>query len=460
MQRQYKRVGMVIIFCAAAIGLIPTPAVAQASRGESASALDTFEQVFRFIEDNYVDEIDSQQLLEGALEGLLDSLEDPYSVYLDSVSIRDLSDTTEGEFGGVGMYITKQRTEETGVGYIEVISPIEGTPAYNAGISARDLIISVEDESTFDLTTDEVVRLLRGAPGSPVRMTVRRGESYTFPITIVRDFIEIPTVRMDIIPGGIGFLRITTFTPFTDERVEKAIDFFNQNDYRALIIDLRDNPGGLLSGVIATADLFLSQGTIVGTRGRTPSENDRFDASRGQIVDDDIPIVVLINRGSASAAEILAAALQDHDRATLLGSTSFGKGSVQQVRRIGEGGFRLTMSRYYTPEGTFIDEVGVQPNVEFSPPELEESEIEAFNQLLADGTIRDYAIEKQQASGTDIDQFVADLQRDGVALNERYLRRLVRNELNRVNNVIAVYDLEFDLTLQEAIKLLNDQLNN
>ena len=460
MNRNCFRIGMIIAVSAAIIGLLPAEISAQARRGESAKALETFEQVFRFIEENYVDEPDPQQLLEGALKGLLESLDDPYSVYLDPESVRDLSDTTEGEFGGVGMYITKQRTEEDGVGYIEVIAPIEGTPAYRAGINAGDLIIAVEDESTFDLTTDEVVLLLRGAPGSTVNITVQRGENITFPVPIVRAFIEIPTVRMDIIPDRIGFLRITNFTPFTDERVREAIAFFERNNYRALIIDLRDNPGGLLAGVIDTADLFLSRGTIVGTQGRTPSENDRFTASRGQLVADDIPIVVLINRGSASASEILAAALQDRDRATLLGTTTFGKGSVQQVRRVGEGGFRLTMSRYYTPDGRFIDQVGVQPDIEFAPPELDDAEIEVYNQLLADGTIREYVSSRPQATEADIDQFVAELRGEGVVLNERYLRRLVRNELNRINNVVAVYDLEFDVTLQEAIKLLNRQLGN
>ena len=440
-----------------------TPAVAQ-NGDETDQAMDIFESVFRFVQQNYVDEVDPEVLLEGALAGLFESLEDPYSAYLSDVDMRNLTDTTEGEFGGVGMFIAKERSEEDeeNTGFVEIIAPIDDTPAFRAGLRAGDLIVGVRDADqdeffvTDEMSIDEAVDRLRGVPGTRVVIRVRRGERAEFNVTLERAVIQVPTARYAMIDDEIAFLRIIRFTPQTVEVVQEAIDFFVENDYEQMIIDLRTNPGGLLDAVIDVADLFFEQGTIVGTSSRVPQENETFTATAGSIVDSDIPVVVLINQGSASAAEILAGALQDRDRAYLIGETTFGKGSVQQIRRVADGGFRLTMSRYYLPSGRFIDEVGVDPDLAVETPELDDDETEAYADLLNSGRIESWVRGNTSPTDREVDRFVDQLQDDGFGVPDRFIEVAIRDELNRQNNVTQVYDLEYDVVLQEAVELLRE----
>lgn len=448
----------------AVLVLTITPSVFAQDYSDTERAVDVFESVLRFVQENYVDEVDTDVLLEGALEGLFESLDDPYSAYLDADEMRGLTDTTTGEFGGVGMYIAKQQTEdeedEEASGFVEVVSPIEDTPAFRAGVRAGDLIVAVRDESadeftsTEGLTIDEVVNRLRGEPGTEVTIRIRRDSRAEFPLTLERAIIEVPTVKYAMIPGDIGFLRIIQFTPRTEERVREAIAFFQENDYESMIIDLRSNPGGLLDGVVDVADLFFDQGTIVGTSGRVPRENERFTASGGTEVGSDVPVVVLVNNGSASAAEILAGTLQDRERAYLVGQTTYGKGSVQQIRRIGEGGFRLTMSRYYLPSGRYIDEVGVEPDEVVEPPQLTEDEAEEYAELITSNVVAEWVRTNPDPSEVEVDRFVDQLQDEGYDIGERWIELTIRDEINRQKNVQMVYDLEFDEVLQEAVQLL------
>lgn len=447
---------MWISFSAGLLGLVLAVAVVPvlAAQGNQASpdqSLALFEQVFRFIQRNYVDEVDPADLIQGALQGMFESLDDPHSAYLLPDQMRGLTDTTSGEFGGVGMYINKPAAREGVPSYIEVVSPIEDTPAFRAGLLPGDRIREVEGQSTADLSTDQVVDLLRGRPGTEVTVSILRGADIEFPVTLERAIIQIPTVKWDMIDGEMGFLRIIQFTPHTAERVRDAIQDFSRRGYRSLIIDLRSNPGGLLNGVVEVADLFLDGGMVVETRGRVASENQTFNARSGVTVPRDIEIVVLIDGGSASAAEILAAALQDRQRATLMGSTTFGKGSVQQVRRIGSGGFRLTMSRYYSPNGTTIDLVGVTPDIEVAEPEVTEEQQQAYGRLRRENLIRTFVEVNRDPSREEINSFVAQLRRDGFDAGERLLQRLIRMEVNRINNRDEVYDLEFDTVLQRAV---------
>jgi carboxyl-terminal processing protease len=307
----------------------------QAATPSSDQSLALFEQVYRFIQQNYVDEVDPETLIEGALQGMFESLEDPHSAYLSAEEMRGLTDTTSGEFGGVGMYISKPVGSREGSGYIEIVSPIEDTPAYRAGLRAGDRIKLVEGESTAEMSVDEVVELLRGRPGTEVGVTILRGEDMEFPVALERAVIRVPTVKWDMIDETTAFLRIIQFTPYTDDRVREAIADFRAAGYESLIVDLRSNPGGLLSGVVDVAGAFFDGGPVVETRGRIPSENQSFVADDGLLVDAGIEVVVLIDGGSASASEILAGALKDRERATLIGETTYGKGSVQQVRRLG-----------------------------------------------------------------------------------------------------------------------------
>lgn len=436
--------------------LVPVYAFGQEEQDDTDRLLQMFSQVFRFVEDNYVDVVDPQTLIEGAMEGLFESLDDPHSYYMTAQEMRDLSDTTQGEFGGVGMYISKQvrGEDDDRAAYVEIVTPIDGTPADRAGLRSGDLILAIDEESTEDLSIDEVVNRLRGRPGTSVTISVRRGERQTFPVTLYRDIIEVPTVRTAMIPGNIAFLRIIQFTPYTADRVRDAIAEFDEAGYESMIIDLRRNPGGLLNGVVETADLFFDGGVIVGTRGRNPRENEMFAANGGQRVPEELPIVVLIDEGSASAAEIMAGAMKDRNRATLVGETTYGKGSVQQVRRIGEGGFRLTMSRYFTPSGAYIDQTGISPDREVSEPELSEEELEDYAALIQEERVGNFVTQNQNPTNREIERFVDDLQSEGIELPDRVLRKLVRDEVNRRNDQVVVYDLEYDLVLQEAVRML------
>jgi len=412
-----------------------------------------FFEVFRFVQENYVDEskVTAGNLVEGALRGMFEALDDPHSAYLSAEEMRELDDTTTGRFGGVGLIISKI---DRGV---EVVSPIEGTPAYRAGVNAGDLIVAVDGNSVVDMNIDEVLAVLRGDPGTSVTMTIIRGKNLKFDVRVVRDLIEVPTVRKGIIPDGIAYLRVIQFTPLTSERVEDAIREFDDNNYRAMIIDLRSNPGGLLSSVIDVADYFLSKGPIVSTRSRVAAENHVFYASsRNTLVAADFPIVVLIDRGSASASEILAGALQDTRRATIMGEKSYGKGSVQQIKRIGDAGFRLTMSRYYTPLGKNIDQIGISPDVPVLEPELSEEEEQALSRIIEEELIKDFVARFPDPSEKAVASFIGELGGKDIRLDDRYIRRLIKNELNRTNNNPPVYDLDYDIVLQEAVRYLGD----
>ncbi len=452
----------VILLCMTLLIFAPG-AFADSSNRNIQRYISLFEQVFRFVHENYVDEVEPEVLFEGALNGLFDSLDDPHSSYLTENEMQDLTDTTSGKFGGVGLYISKSERgegeEDTAVeGYspfVRVVAPIEDTPAAKAGIHAGDLITAIEGDSTEDMDLDEVVDRLRGTPGTDVSITILRGEDIDFPVTLTRAVIEVPTTKHDMIPGGIGYLRIIQFTPLTDERVLDALKYFKKQNFNSLIIDVRNNPGGLLTSVVDVTDFFLPGGIIVSTRSRIPSENMVYTADPEVQISRNVPIVVLIDKGSASASEILAGALKDRDRAYLIGETTFGKGSVQQIKYIGEGGFKLTMSRYYTPSGTNIDKIGIEPDKEVKEPELNEEERASYRKLLEEQTIADFVENNRPLTSREIDRFIEKLRKQGIVLEERILRKLIRNEIHKTNDSPPVYDLEYDLALQEAVEMLN-----
>ncbi|MFP4363603.1 MAG: S41 family peptidase [Spirochaetia bacterium] len=447
-----------IIFFTVSPSLFAQDTAADTSTEE---AIQLFEQVFRFVQNNYVDEIESEVLLEGALQGLFDSLDDPHSTYLTASDVQDLTDTTSGQFGGVGLYIDKpsEETQEARdiPAYVRVVAPIEATPAYRSGINAGDFITHIEGESTVEMNINEVVDTLRGEPGTEVTVTILRGRDLFFDVSIERAVIEVPTVRYDMIQNTIGYLRIIQFTPYTEARVLDALNFFQEQNYSSLIIDLRGNPGGLLTSVVNIADSFLSGGSIVSTRSRIDSQNNVYEAREMTRVEEDIPIAVLIDQGSASASEILAGALRDQGRATIIGQTSFGKGSVQQVRLIPNGGFRLTMSRYYTPSGVNIDHIGIEPDIEVTEPELDEEQLEDYGTIISENRIPEFVRNNDEITEAEITDFIDSLHAEGIDLTDRYLRRMIRNEMNRTNNDPPVYDLEFDITLQRAIEFIENQ---
>jgi carboxyl-terminal processing protease len=360
--------------------------------------------------------------------------------------MKDLNDTTQGTFGGVGLFISKPGL------YVEVASPIEDTPGWRAGINPGDLIISINGEGTDTLTMDEVLGRLRGEPGVAVNLVIRRGERLEFPVSLVRAIIEVPTTKHAMI-GNTGYLKLLAFTPMTADRAAEAIGEFRSKNYQGLILDLRNNYGGLLNSAVDVSSLFLDGGVVVSTKSRIPSENQVFITRRSALVGPNIPVIVLINRGSASASEIVAGALKDRGRAYLVGEKSYGKGSVQQVYPLDRAGFKITTARYYTPSDANIDKIGIPPDREVSFPEFTDGDVEKLNRLINDNRIPSYVSGNPQASAAQVEAFAVSLEKE-YQLDLLLLRRLIRNEQNRTT-IAPVYDLEYDIQLQEAVNIIN-----
>jgi carboxyl-terminal processing protease len=315
--------------------------------------------VFERVRAEYVEEVEDSVLIEAAIQGMLSSL-DPHSTFLNAKSYGDMQVQTKGEFGGLGIEVTMEG------GVVKVVSPIDDTPAHRAGIKPGDLIIGIDGEQVFGLTLGEAVDRMRGPVKSEIVVTVKRESiEQPFDVTIVRDVIRIKSVKSKA-EGNVAFVRITSFNEQTDRGLDKAMKELAEeigDELQGVVIDLRNNPGGLLDQAIAVADAFLEKGEIVSTRGRGSRGGQRFNARGGDLAQG-LPIVVLINSGSASASEIVAGALQDHKRAIILGTRSFGKGSVQTIIPLpGDAAMRLTTARYYTPSGRSIQATGIEPDI-------------------------------------------------------------------------------------------------
>jgi carboxyl-terminal processing protease len=374
----------------ATLGLVATsqiagPLLAQEARSTSNvyEQLDLFGDIFERIRAGYVEEVDDKELIEAAIDGMLTSL-DPHSSYLSADDAAAMRVQTSGEFGGLGIEVTQEE------GWVKVVAPMDGTPADVAGVLAGDFITAVDGESVLGLTLDDAVTMMRGPVGSEIIVTiVREGEPEPFDVSIIRDTIKLTAVRSRT-EGNAVVLRISTFNeqtfPNLQEGIEQQIEEAGGvENIDGIVLDLRNNPGGLLNQAIYVSDAFLDAGEIVSTRGRDPADGDRFNASPGDLAQGK-PIVILINGGSASASEIVAGALQDHRRAIVVGTKSFGKGSVQTVVPLrGEGAMRLTTARYYTPSGRSIQALGISPDIIVEQPrpqpqsdEDEEEEPERF----------------------------------------------------------------------------------
>ena len=374
--------------------------------------LDLFGDIFERIRSQYVEEVDDADLIEAAINGMLTSL-DPHSSYLSPDDAADMRQQTRGEFGGLGIEVTQEE------GFVKVVSPIDGTPASEAGIEAGDFITHVDGESVLGLTLDQAVELMRGPVGSEIIITVaREGEPEPFDVSIIRDIIKLTAVRART-EGESIVLRVTTFNDQTmpnledgiAEQIEAAGGLDNIN---GLVLDLRNNPGGLLTQAIRVSDAFLEKGEIVSTRGRYVEDGERFNATPGDLMNGK-PIVVLINGGSASASEIVAGALKDHRRAIVVGTKSFGKGSVQTVMPLrGEGAMRLTTARYYTPSGRSIQALGVSPDIVVEQPrrapQTEEEEQERNTRSEADlrGSLNNDSLSEDEIRQIEADRALAE----------------------------------------------------
>ena len=321
--------------------------------------IDLFGEVLEKINKEYVDEINQSESMDAAIDGLLQSL-DPYSAYMSPEILNEMQTETSGEFGGLGIEVNMES------GVVKVISPIDDTPASRAGIKAGDYIIKIDDIQVQGKSLSEAVDLMRGPVGSSIILTVRRiGQKKALTFEIVREIIQIKSVKADLLKNNVGYLRLTSFNENSGDQIREQIREFEKNgNINSYILDLRNNPGGLLSQAIRISDFFLDNGEIVSTKSRKASENRKWFAKKGDLIGGKT-LVVLINYGSASASEIVAGALQDHKRAIILGENSYGKGSVQSIIPLkNKGAIRLTVAKYYLPSGKSISEVGVSPDIE------------------------------------------------------------------------------------------------
>ncbi len=335
----------------------------QANSGENDiyKKIDVFGEVLEKINKEYVDEINQSDSMDSAINGLLQSL-DPYSAYMSPEIFNEMQTETSGEFGGLGIEVSMES------GVVKVISPIDDTPASKAGIKAGDYIVKINDVQVQGKSLSEAVDLMRGPVGSGIELTIRRiGERKALIFNVVREIIQIRSVKADILKKSIGYIRLTSFNENSGKQIEREIKKLEKNkDVKSYILDLRNNPGGLLSQAIKISDFFLDNGEIVSTKSRKPSENRKWFAKKGDLTNGKV-LIVLINYGSASASEIVAGALKDHKRAILLGENSYGKGSVQSIIPLkNDGAIRLTVAKYYLPSGKSISEVGVSPDIEIN----------------------------------------------------------------------------------------------
>ena len=332
---------------------------AYSSENDVYKKIDLFGEVLEKINNDYVDEINQSESMDSAINGLLQSL-DPYSAYMSPEILKEMQTETSGEFGGLGIEVGME------AGVVKVISPIDDTPASKAGIKAGDYIVKINNTQVQGKSLSEAVDLMRGAVGSSIELTVRRrGEKKALTFVIVREIIQIKSVKADLLKKNIGYIRLTSFNENSGKQIEREIKKLEKNDdVKSYILDLRNNPGGLLSQAIKISDFFLDSGEIVSTKSRKASENRKWFAKNGDLTNGKT-LIVLINYGSASASEIVAGALKDHKRAILIGENSYGKGSVQSIIPLkNNGAIRLTVAKYYLPSGESISEVGVSPDIE------------------------------------------------------------------------------------------------
>ena len=424
-----------VLFCLLITGLCArAETVTDTETGElPVDEIRAFAEVFAKIKKDYVENVEDRVLLEYAIRGMLEGL-DPHSSYLDEEAYLNLQEGTSGEFGGLGIEVGMED------GFIKVISPIDDTPAQKAGLQAGDLVIRLDDTPVKGMSLNDAVSRMRGEPGTDITLTIiRDGADKPLKVTITRDVIKVKSVRTQILEPGFGYLRISHFQSRTAEDARAALQELKQdNDGRleGLILDLRNNPGGILSAAVGVSDLFLDQGLIVYTEGRIDDSKLRFNAKPAELLDN-APVVVLVNAGSASASEIVAGALQDHKRAIIMGQKTFGKGSVQTVLPVSNAAaLKLTTARYYTPSGRSIQVSGIEPDVALVRVRVESLEDEEQNFITEENLSR--RLDNNTEENQDEDEEAAQTGQDTVAqLTEDYALQQALNVLKGLQILTA-----------------------
>lgn len=413
-------------------------------------SLRVFNEIFNLLRTEYYDEskIDPEHLTHGAIDGMIESLDDPHTSYMSKEVFSDLQTETKGEFGGVGIVIGVRDS------WITVISPIDDTPGARAGIKAGDKIIEINGESTEGFNTMDAVNLIRGKVGTSVDLTIKRGSGQEpLHFNIVRGIIQLETVKSEVIENHIGYIRVSSFSEHTAEAIEDHIYELTDRKVDSLIIDLRNNPGGLLSSAIQIADMFLDKGTVVSIRGRTKSQNQVYKA-HDRTIAPDIPIIVLVNGGSASGSEIVAGAIRDNDRGILVGTKTFGKGSVQTVRELPDGsGIRITTALYYTPSGESIHKIGIEPDEVVEDIEVTEEESKAIEKINELELVEIFVKDHEKYTENEFNNFIKQLTQKGMVLKPAIVRRLIKNELEK-NRIPDLIDLDYDIQLKHSVNML------
>ena len=408
----------------------PSSAYSYDNNEEKYKYLDLFGQVFDRVRSSYVEEVSDQELIEKAIDGMLSGL-DPHSGYMNEEIWKEMQMDTKGKFGGLGIEITMEE------GFVKVIAPIEDTPAYDAGILAGDYIIQIDDTPVFGLTLNEAVELMRGERGAPIVVTISRDNTEPFEVKIIRDYIKIRSVKSEVV-DDVGYLRITSFNEQTEKGLIDAINEIQSSTSNKIIgyvLDVRSNPGGLLTQAVKVTDIFLARGEIVSTRGRDKQDIKRYRAKKADRINGK-PLVVIIDGGSASASEIVAGALQDHRRAIIIGTQSFGKGSVQTIIPFQVSnsdvltGIRLTTARYYTPSGESIQGKGITPDITIEQGEFESYDFKSFSEAdLKDSLDKD-------------EEVISDNKETDKELSEFEKRLKIDYQLQRAINLVKGISLD------------------
>jgi len=409
MSKQYKTFLVLVFGIFVGVSVSITSSVLAEKKTEEPAGLPlnelrNFSDIFARVKTDYVEDVDDKTLLENAIRGMLSGL-DPHSTYLNSDEYKELKIGTTGKFGGLGIQVGMED------GFVKVISPIDDTPAFRAGLEAGDLIIRLDDKSVKGMTLNDAVKIMRGDPGTDIKLTViREGADKPLPFTVTRDIISVKSVKSRILEPDYGYIRISNFQSKTARDLVSELSNLkkeNKNELKGLVLDLRNNPGGVLSAAADVSDAFINEGKLVYTQGRIANSDFEFNAKPGDIMNGS-PVVVLINGGSASASEIVAGALQDHNRAVIMGSKSFGKGSVQTIQELRSGGaVKITTARYFTPKGRSIQGDGITPDIILERYEIKDSKDEAALRIkesdltgsISNPTKSQEAIKKAEAEG-------------------------------------------------------------
>jgi len=439
-----KRFLVIIVILSSIIGLF---LFAKVQGSDFLSELGPLITAYRAIQNEYIEKVEPSQLMEGAIKGMIESLEDPYSHWMNAEIYNEMKQEKEGEFGGVGIQISIEDN------FLTVISPLEGTPASKAGLEPKDRIIKIDGESAEKITLTEAMRKLRGEPGTEVKMTIqRREEENPLEFIITRAIIKFPNIKEETLKENIGYIKIVGFTnENTAEDLRKALIRLKTMHIETLILDLRYNPGGLLTQAVEVADEFLSSGVIVSIKGRDSSQNQVYSAHQ-QGEGEKIPLIILINQGSASASEIVASAIKENKRGILLGEKTFGKGTVQAIIPINkEGAMTLTTAKYYTPSEISIEGEGIEPDIKVEAFKLTEEEKEILVKLKESKLIEEFLIQYPYWEQVDLTSLRSELEKEEITIEKELLQRFLRQEDKNKDN-----DILNDLQLLEAIEILGN----